>query len=86
MTKRPAPFPTLGRAASYRNDLVTVRHDEPRLDRATDGYAYPCGHRVATTNELQEADAREGKRHTQAYGYPERVNCVGCLAARGGGR
>jgi len=91
MSRRPSPFPSAlvndptpaGVArASYRNDLVTVRHDTPVLNRVTDAYDFPCGQRVATSNAMQEEDARQGKRHVQAF--TTRVTCEACRARRGG--
>lgn len=60
--------------------LPHVVHGEPRHDRAG-VFRYPCGHRVAISNDLQDEDFLNGASHGWHYTDPTRINCPGCERA-----
>lgn len=57
--------------------LPVITHRRPDLDRLSDVYAYPCGHLVAVSNALQNADFAAGASHRHAYGN-DPITCPRC--------
>lgn len=60
--------------------LPHVVHDTPHIGPVSGGelYAYPCGHLVATSNALQDADFAAGASHGSHTAHDRRITCASC--------